>query len=113
MVASPTAEADVVFRAISDPTRREILHALADGEQSVGGICSRFSISQPAISQHMKVLRDAGLVESRREWRKRIYRVNARRLKGVFDWVRYFESFWDEALDRIDDVVQSLEDGDA
>src|SRR5260370_41400431 len=63
-----------VFEAIAQPTRREILRLLAEGELSAGRVASRFSVTQPAISQHLKVLREAGLISERREGKRRLYR---------------------------------------
>lgn len=87
-----------VFRAIGDPTRRAILDALAGGERSVNELVARFDQSQPAISQHLKVLRDAGLVTPRKDGRRRLYRVEAGPLREVYDWVAHYERFWDAKL---------------
>ena len=71
-----------VFDALAQPTRREILRLLAGGEQSAGALASHFSVTQPAVSQHLKVLRDAGLVDDRRDGARRLYRV---RPEGLAD----------------------------
>lgn len=76
-----------VFEAIAQPTRREILRLLASGELSAGSIASRFEVSQPAISQHLKVLREAGLVEERREGTRRIYSMRADGLGELHDFL--------------------------
>ncbi len=104
---------DRIFRAIADPTRRRILQLLAMNALTVGSICEQFDLSQPAISQHIRVLRDAGLVEAHAEWRHRTYHVKPERLKAVFDWVRYFEEFWDDALDRLDELIEKNGKGSA
>ncbi|WP_438023663.1 ArsR/SmtB family transcription factor [Sorangium sp. So ce233] len=99
MTSAPSA--DETFRAISDPTRRAILDALAQGERSVTELCAMFDVTQSAISQHLKVLRDAGLVTPRREGRSRIYRVEAEPLRAVHDWAAHYERFWTEKLDAL------------
>lgn len=75
------------FAAIAQPTRREILRLLAGGELTVGDVASRFPVSQPAISQHLKVLREAGLVSERREGTRRLYRVRPEGLGHVHDFL--------------------------
>ncbi|XXX74225.1 metalloregulator ArsR/SmtB family transcription factor [Sorangium sp. So ce134] len=92
---------DDTFRAIADPTRRAILDALAGGERSVTELCAMFDVTQSAISQHLKVLRDAGLVTPRREGRSRLYRVEAGPLRAVYDWAAHYERFWTERLDAL------------
>ena len=108
MVMQKEGAADSVFRAVADPTRREIMQLLAAEPMTVGDICEHFTISQPAISQHMRVLRESGLVDSRAEWRHRTYHLRPKHLKTVMDWVRHFERFWDESLDRLDDVIDKM-----
>lgn len=94
-------EADVFF-AISDGTRRALLRRLADeGEQPVTELVKRFSMSQPAVSKHLRCLRAAGLVRRRSEGRHNLYRIEAERLQQVFDWVSYFEQYWDKKLDAL------------
>ncbi len=90
-----------VFRAVSDETRRGILDALGQGEKPVTELADPFRMSQPAISQHLKVLRQAGLVSERRVGRQRVYRLEAERLKTVYDWVSHYETFWTDKLARL------------
>lgn len=78
---------DAVYRAISEPTRRQILDLLADRERAVKELVSRFRMSQPALSQHLRVLRDAGLVRVRRQGRMRVYSADPTPLREVSDWV--------------------------
>ena len=76
-----------VFEAIAQPTRREILRMLAGGELNAGAIASRFDVSQPAVSQHLKVLKEAGLVSERREGTRRVYSVRAEGLQDLHDFL--------------------------
>src|SRR5215472_6809062 len=92
-----SASADV-FRVIADPTRRAILDLLAAGECPARDLGAPFRISQPAVSKHLAVLREAGLVSHRQEGGMRIYRLQALPLHDVFDWLRHYEKFWDVKL---------------
>src|SRR5712692_1273085 len=87
-----------VYRAVADPTRRELLDRLAEGEQPVTKLAARFDMSLPAVSQHLKMLREAGLVAERREGRQRLYRLTATPLKEVADWVSHYDRFWRSKL---------------
>ncbi|PTL82166.1 helix-turn-helix transcriptional regulator [Vitiosangium sp. GDMCC 1.1324] len=98
-----------VFKAISDPNRRQLLALLAEGDRSVTELMAPFRISQPAISQHLKVLREAGLVSERRVGRHRHYRLNPAPLREVFDWVAHFEQFW---LEKLRGLEQYLDEED-
>jgi DNA-binding transcriptional ArsR family regulator len=100
MVSAPT-KTDV-YSAIADPTRRALLLRLArDGEKNVTELLEPFSISQPAVSKHLRILREARLVRSRKEGRIRVYAVEASKLREVHDWVTHFEQYWDEKLDAL------------
>lgn len=90
-----------VFHAVADSTRRRILDLLAEGERAVMELVSYFRISQPAVSQHLKVLRDVGLVRTRREGRQRMYSLNPEQLKIVAQWVAHYEKFWDERFENL------------
>lgn len=90
-----------MFHAISDPTRRAILELLREGERSVSALLEGFRISQPALSQHLAVLRRAGLVSNRRDGRRRLYSLRPEPLAEVMDWVAVFEPFWAERLDNL------------
>ena len=89
-----SASADV-FRAVADPTRRAMLDLLRQAESSVGELHSPFRMTKPAISQHLKILRKAGLVTATRARRRRIYRLNAFPLRGLLDWAMPFKRFTD------------------
>jgi DNA-binding transcriptional ArsR family regulator len=95
-----------VYSAIADPTRRSILLRLVkNGETNVNDLLKPFSISQPAVSKHLRILREAGLVRSRKEGRLRIYQIDAGKLRQVHDWVSHFERYWDEKLDALGDYL--------
>ena len=96
---------EAAFRAIADPSRRRMLDHLARGERTVTELCGLFEMSQPAISQHLKVLRDAGLVRDRREGRARIYSLDARPLAHVHDWLAHYERFWSVKLDALEALL--------
>jgi DNA-binding transcriptional ArsR family regulator len=100
-----SAVRDAVFRALGDPTRRAILDRLRRREEGVTQLCAPFAMSQPAISQHLRVLADAGLVRARRRGRERLYRLNARPLREVFDWLGHYQAFWSEKLDALGDLL--------
>lgn len=87
-----------VFAAISDSTRRQLLDVLGRGEQPVKRLAEPFAMSRPAISQHLAILRKAGLVGVRRVGRERRYHLIAVRLREVYDWAAHFERFWQEKL---------------
>jgi DNA-binding transcriptional ArsR family regulator len=86
------------IRALAEPRRRRILELVRDEELTAGEISSAFEISRPAVSQHLAVLRDAGLLELRREGTKRLYRARA---EGLADVREFIESFWDGRLERL------------
>jgi DNA-binding transcriptional ArsR family regulator len=90
-----------VFRTVSDPTRRQMLELLAAGERTAAELAQPFEMSQPAISQHLRVLRESGLVDVRKEGRHRIYSLDPRPLREVFDWAQYFEGFWRKKLSAL------------
>lgn len=99
-MSRPQAHA-TVYQAIADPTRRAMLELLATGEKSAGELGAPTRLTQPAVSQHLRVLREAGLVAQRKQGRHRIYSLQPAPLAGVADWVRYFEQFWDRRLTRL------------
>ncbi|HWZ97902.1 MAG TPA: metalloregulator ArsR/SmtB family transcription factor [Candidatus Dormibacteraeota bacterium] len=84
-----------VFRAIADPTRRALLDMLLLREQSVNELRVRFRVSQPAISQHLNVLRRAGLVRVRRDGRRRVYQLNAEPIAAIYRWAGSYKAFFD------------------
>ncbi len=86
----PTPARRDVFRAVADPTRRALLDTLRTAEHSVTSLSGPFRVSQPAISQHLKILRDAGLVRVRQEGRQRLYGLNAQPLRAVYEWANLY-----------------------
>jgi DNA-binding transcriptional ArsR family regulator len=92
---------DVVFEAVSEPTRRAMLDLLAGGERSVGELVDRFDVTQPAISHHLRILREAGLVKTRKAGRQRLYCLQARPLRRIHDWVAHYERFWTNKLNAL------------
>lgn len=91
------------FRAIADPHRRQMLDAMLErGECSVGELTDLLGISQPAVSQHLQVLKLAGLVDERPDGRRRLYRAQARELESVAAWVARYEAFWRRRLGALE-----------
>jgi DNA-binding transcriptional ArsR family regulator len=89
-----------VFGAISHPARRQMLDLLARDDSSVSAIAGHFKMSRPAVSQHLRVLLDAGLVTEQRHGRERRYHLMPERLAPVREWIAAYERFWDDRLDR-------------
>ena len=96
------------FNAVAEPKRREVLEALGRQELSVNALVRKLGWHQPMVSKHLGVLKEVGLVSERRVGRQRLYRVNAERLKPIYDWVSPFERFWTDKFDRLDEVLQEL-----
>ncbi|MEP6730952.1 MAG: metalloregulator ArsR/SmtB family transcription factor [bacterium] len=105
-----TAAENKIFHALADPSRRAILESLRRGEASVKDLTARFDISQPAVSQHLGILRDAGLVNARREGRNVYYRVEARGMKLLVDWIAHYRAFWSERVDRLEQLLKKMDD---
>ena len=97
------------FSALADPTRRAILDRLSRGEASVTELAKPFRISQPAISRHLKVLEQAGLIERGRNAQWRPCRISAKPLKEVSDWVADYRRFWEQSFDRLDAYLRELQ----
>ena len=93
------------FTALADPTRRRIIESLALGESSFGDLARKFEMSKPAVSQHLKVLRDVGLVKSRAEAQRRIYRLSEEGLQDIEAWLGRVRDFWNQRLDRLEQVL--------
>src|SRR5437879_8736062 len=98
-----------VFNAIGDARRREVLDALIAGEKAIGAIVNDLSMSQPQVSKHLRVLSEVGLVRSRAEGRRRLYRLEPAHLRPIHEWLAKFERAWNDRLDRIDDYLKELQ----
>jgi DNA-binding transcriptional ArsR family regulator len=96
-----------VFAAISHPVRRRILALLAEEDHPVNAIASNFAVSRPAISQHLRVLRDAGLVSEQRHGRERRYRLVPAELAVTYGWLAHFERFWRGRFQRLADQLST------
>jgi DNA-binding transcriptional ArsR family regulator len=90
------------LRALGDPTRQRIVELLAEREREVGELVAEFAISQPAVSRHLRVLREAGLVESRPEAQRRLYSLRAAPLAELDAWLGRYRSFWQNRLDALE-----------
>ena len=99
----------LVFGALADPTRRAILTRLADGEATVAELAEPFDMSQPAISRHLKVLEDAGLISRTRRATARLSHLQAEPLREVTTWLARYQRFWDESHERLDDLLAALQ----
>jgi DNA-binding transcriptional ArsR family regulator len=100
------------FSALADPTRRAILARLASGETSVSELAEPFAISLPAISRHLKVLEQRGLVTRGRNAQWRPVKLDAAPLRDVAGWVEHYRRFWDKSFDRMDAYLAELQKGD-
>jgi DNA-binding transcriptional ArsR family regulator len=104
--AATTAD---VFNAVAEPRRRDILRVLAGGERPVNDLVHELGLSQPQVSKHLRVLHRVGAVDVRDEGRQRLYRLEGRALKPIFDWVKDYERFWNERLDALEAVLEELQ----
>ena len=98
------------FIALADPTRRQIIESLAAGETSFGTLADQFEMSRPAVSQHLKVLRDAGIVTSRADAQRRIYRLSDDGLDEVDAWLGKVQKYWSQKLDKLEQVLGEADD---
>jgi DNA-binding transcriptional ArsR family regulator len=101
------------FAALADPTRRAILARLAKGEATVQDLARPFPISQPAISRHLKVLQDAGLIETRIDGTARPRRLKPDAMEQLWDWVGQYRALWEAQFQRLDAVLDNLPDDPA
>jgi DNA-binding transcriptional ArsR family regulator len=97
-----------VFGALADPTRRAILARLADGDRTVFELTAPFSVSQPAISRHLKVLEGAGLISRSRRATARLSHLEAEPLRDATEWLARYKAFWDERFDQLDALLATL-----
>src|SRR5215207_2700205 len=99
-----------IFQALADPSRRAIFESLTRGEAAVKDLTARFDITQPAVSQHLAALKDAGLVNGRREGRCVYYRVEPRGMKPLIDWIAHYRAFWTEHVDRLERLLEKMDE---
>src|SRR5215831_1591111 len=105
----PENDLDAIFAALADPTRRAIVARLASGEASVMELVEPFHLTQPAISKHLKVLENAGLISRGREAQRRPCRLEPRRLEQLAEWIGSYREFWEQSYERLDEYLQELQ----
>ena len=103
-----TQQLDAVFGALADPTRRAILAQLAQGDLTVGELAAPFTMSQPAISRHLRVLEEAGLISRSRRATARLSHLEAEPLKDASDWLARYRRFWEERYEQLDELLDTL-----
>ena len=99
-----------IFQALADPSRRAIFESLTRGEAAVKELTARFDISQPAVSQHLAALKQAGLVSARRDGRRVYYRVQPQGMKPLIDWLAHYRAFWIEHVDRLERLLETMDE---
>ena len=99
-----------VFEVLAEPRRRQILDLVRDGECSVNELVARLEMSQPAVSKHLRLLRDAGLVEARVEAQRRVYRVRVEPLRQVDEWLAPYRTLWSTSLDDLERHLDQMDD---
>ena len=104
-----TNPAQNTFRALADPTRREIIQILATQEQTIAQLTGRFDMTRAAVKKHLTVLSDGGLVTMESRGRECINRLSPSGLKPVLDWLSFFDQFWDQGLSRLKDNIERNE----
>jgi DNA-binding transcriptional ArsR family regulator len=104
---------NAVFSALADPTRRAILSRLTEGDATVAEIAAPFNMSQPAISRHLKVLEQAGLISRRRRRTARLSHLEAEPLQEASQWLDRYREFWDERYERLDALLGTLQNDGA
>ena len=108
MPRTPAPPAPDVFTALANPTRRDLLQALLErGPQPAQELADRFEMARPSVSEHLRVLRQAGLVDEHRSGRQRIYRLDAGPLREVADWLTPYERFWRDRLVSLRELLDS------
>lgn len=110
---SPAPDLDAIFAALSHPTRRAIIEQLAHGERTVGDLAAPHDVSLPAISQHLRVLEDAGLLQQTKDGRLRICALQAAPLSAAFSWILRYRVMWEDLLDDIARRVEQPQKPDA
>ena len=106
---TPSQQLDATFTALADPTRRAILARLMSGEASVNELAEPFSISQPAVSKHLKILERAGLVTRSRDATRRPVKIEAGPMREAADWLSNYRKFWEQSYQRLDALLEILQ----
>src|SRR6266581_7208324 len=109
VIEMPADQLSAVFGALADPTRRAILARLVDGDLTVGELAAPFTVSQPAISRHLKVLEGAGLISRTRRATARLSHLEAEPLRDATAWLARYQAFWDERFDQLDALLATLQ----
>lgn len=94
------------FRALADPTRRDILRLLGDGDMTIGEVSDNFDMTRAAVKKHLVMLSDGGLIAVRTQGRERINSLNADALRPILDWLGWFDRFWDTRLDALKSAIE-------
>jgi DNA-binding transcriptional ArsR family regulator len=105
----PVDQLDAIFGALADPTRRAILTRLTQGEASVLELAAPFSVSQPAISRHLKVLERAGLITRTRKATARLSQLRAEPLREATEWLAGYREYWEESYERLDELLSAMQ----
>ncbi len=101
---------DTIFKSLADPTRRALFESLSrHGEQTVRILTDNSGVSQPAVSKHLRVLKNAGLVLARHSGRETHYSAQPRALAPLMDWMRYYSRFWHDRFDRLEDLLKRMD----
>ena len=98
-----------IFQALADPSRRAIFESLTRGEAAVKDLTARFDISQPAVSQHLAALREAGLVTGRKEGRHVYYRVEPKGIRPLIGWIAHYRQFWTDRIGRLEQLLETMD----
>ncbi|MGD0678545.1 MAG: metalloregulator ArsR/SmtB family transcription factor [Polyangiaceae bacterium] len=101
---------DRIFRALADPSRRAIFERLTRGEAAVRDLTPLFKISQPAVSQHLAILKGAGLISERRDGRLVYYRVEPKGLRPLVDWIAQYQTFWVDRVERLGALLKEMDE---
>ena len=96
------------FEVIAEPNRRRILELLREGERPVGELVGQLKVSQPAVSKHLRILRQAGLVEVRSERQRRLYRVRSEPLREMYEWLHQYRRLWESRLDKLEQHLDAM-----
>lgn len=96
------------FEVIAEPNRRRILELLGDSERPVGDLVGHLKVSQPAVSKHLRILREAGLVEARSIGQRRLYRLRSEPLREMYAWLHQYRRLWESHLDKLDKHLDTM-----